>query len=234
MTLTDHARTIPIQLYFPAHKESCTPTQRCPVALVSAGYGVSNLAYSFIAESLTGLGYLVVSIQHQLPGDAPLTSDGDIYKNRTPNWQRGAQNIRFVQHYLSSTYAGFDWQHPILVGHSNGGDISAWLIKESSTFASAIITLDNRRVPLPRGVAPRVLSIRASDFSADEGVLPTEDEALQFGTCIVKINGAHHNDMQDDGSPALKSKITHAIETFLRPSATDGKQYACDSSSSLD
>lgn len=74
---------------------------------------------------------------------------------------------------------------------------------------SALVTLDNRRSPLPRDKAIRVLSIRASDTMADPGVLPSE------GACIVKIDGSRHNDMSDAGSAQLKQTITQALELFL-------------------
>ena len=73
---------------------------------------------------------------------------------------------------LSRTYTGFDWSHLTLVGHSNGGDISALAVHEWPSLATTLVTLDNRRYPLPRDQI-RVLSIRGSDFDADAGVLPT-------------------------------------------------------------
>jgi hypothetical protein len=123
--------------------------------------------------------------------------------------------LRFVRKSLRRSHPNFDWEDPVLIGHSNGGDISAWLAQESPMFAGSVVTLDNRRVPLPRGSSPRVLSIRGSDFQADAGVLPTDEELESSGSCVVKINDARHNDMQDDGPIDLKNAIARYLVTFL-------------------
>jgi len=44
-----------------------------------------------------------------------------------------------------------------------------------------IITLDNRRMTFPKTNQLKVYSLRSSDQSADEGVLPTEEEQKKFG-----------------------------------------------------
>lgn len=211
----ERQRPIPIELYFPARSHRCTSEHPCPVAIISAGYGISNKSYSFIASALGDLGYLAVAVQHELPSDPPLATQGDLFAGRTPNWQRGAKNIRFARNSMRRSHPSFDWEHPVLIGHSNGGDISAWLVRESPTFAGSLVTLDNRRVPLPRSPSPRVLSIRASDFQADAGVLPTGEELNSTSPCVLKINGARHNDMQDDGPADLKRTIARYLVGFL-------------------
>ena len=207
-------RQIPIELYFPAQRRLCTPASPCPVALVSSGYGLAHTDYSFISNALAKSGYLVVAIQHDLPSDPPLSTTGDLFANRTPMWSRGAQNLRFVRDNLSRTYTGFDWSHLTLVGHSNGGDISALAVHESPSLATTLVTLDNRRCPLPRDQI-RVLSIRGSDFEADAGVLPTAQEQ-SVGTCITTLAGSRHNDMNDHGPAELQSKISMLILQFLK------------------
>lgn len=212
---TARQRSVPVELYFPANPRRCTSRRPCPVAFISAGYGMSHKNYSFVASSLNSLGYLAVSVQHDLPSDPPLSKTGDLVTVRTPMWRRGAENLRFVRESLGRSHPQYDWQHLVLVGSSNGGDISSWLTRESPSFAAVVITLDHRRVPLPRRASPRVLSIRASDFEADAGVLPTMEEQRQSGTCIVEIDGARHNDMHDGGPAELKGQITNFIEDFL-------------------
>jgi len=213
---TARQRPVPIELYFPTDTGHCTSKHPCPVAFISAGYGVSHKNYSFVASSLNRLGYLAVSVQHELPSDPPLSKTGDLVTVRTPAWKRGAENLRFVRESLSRSHPQYDWEHLVLIGSSMGGDISSWLARESPSFAAVLITLDHRRVPLPRGTSPRALSIRASDFEADAGVLPTAEEQRQSGTCIVKIDGARHNDMHDGGSAELKDRISSFIARFLR------------------
>ena len=217
LTLFDAARQrpIPVELYLPARAPGCTSLHPCPVAIISAGYGIDNKSYSFISSALNRLGYLAVAVQHELSSDPPLATHGDLFTGRTPNWQRGAENLRFVRTSMRLSHPGFNWEHPVLIGHSNGGDISAWLVRETPTFAGSVVTLDNRRVPLPRGYSPRVLSIRASDFQADVGVLPTDEELDSTGSCVVRIPNARHNDMQDGGPVVLKHTISRYIVNFL-------------------
>lgn len=208
-------RQIPLELYFPAQQQSCTRKSPCPVAFLSQGYGLRHTDYSFIANALARSGYLVVAIQHDLPSDPAISKTGDLFANRTPMWQRGAKNLRFVRDTLSRTYTGFDWSNLVLVGHSNGGDLSALALRESPTLAATLVTLDNRRHPLPRVPSIKVLSIRGSDFAADAGVLPTAQE-MGEGTCITTIAGSRHNDMSDHGPADLQSKINALILPFLK------------------
>jgi len=212
-------RPIAVEVYAPREAERCTSTHACPVALLSAGYGISHKSYSFIASALSDIGYLVVAVEQELPSDPALATEGDLFVARTPNWRRGAANLRFVARSMRDARPQFDWQHPVLIGHSNGGDIAAWLVRESPDFAAALVTLDNRRVPLPRSAAPRVLSVRASDFPADTGVLPADEELRRYGTCIVSLRGARHDDMHDGGPIALREAITNAVVAFLRDGA---------------
>ncbi len=215
-------RSVPVELYVPTPSHRCMAARACPVALVSPGYGGSHKGYAFIAEELNRLGYLVVGIQHQLPSDPPLATAGDLFEGRSPVWEQGAANLRFVHHELSRSYPGFDWQHVVLVGHSNGGDIAAWLLRNPPAWAVALVTLDHRRVPLPRGASPRVLSIRAGDFKADPGVLPAPEEQRVSRACIVTLGYARHNDMHDGGGAELKHDITRLVAAFLEGGSCPG------------
>jgi hypothetical protein len=225
-------RSVPVELYYPVGATACA--HDCPVAILSGGSGMSHLDYSFIAEALNGLGYFVVSVRHELASDPKIDVNGDVALQRRRIWERGARNIEFVQDAMATTHPQFDWRHPVLVGHSLGGDSSALRAGENGSSIPALVTLDNRRERLPRSQATHVLSIRASDTEADPDVLPSKAEAAQFGACIMKIGRARHNDMQDGGSAQLKRKIVHAIETFLRPPKGGARQYACDTPSTLD
>jgi N-acetyl-anhydromuramyl-L-alanine amidase AmpD/dienelactone hydrolase len=207
-------RDVPVELYLPPGSGDCTAAHRCPVALLSPGYGMAYTDYGFLAEALAGDGYLVVAVQHDVPGDVATPDGTDLVAARTPMWKRGAENLRFVRTTLAGEYPGFDWDHLALVGHSNGGDISALAVKESHGFASALVTLDNRRYPLPRDPAIRVMSVRGADFQADPGVLPAEGE--DSGICVQPIPGARHNDMNDHGPDWLKAQITRLVVGFLR------------------
>ncbi len=99
-------------------------------------------------------------------------------------------------------------------GKSESSDASQF--EESQVdYISRIITLDHRRVPLPRDKAIDVLSIRASDYPADEGVLPTEAEDAT-NIAVVKIEDSRHNDMNDYGPMWLKDRILSIIDEHMQ------------------
>lgn len=207
-------RTIPIAVAAP-EKVKCTIKTKCPVALISAGYGVAHTEYSFLEKELTTQGYFVVSIAHELEQDPPLSVTGNLFETRAENWQRGTVTLKYLQKVLAKRYPNADFDRVTLVGHSNGGDISSWLANEAPNYVEQVITLDHRRVPLPRNKAIRALSIRASDYPADDGVLYTRRELNEFNGCIVKISNAKHNDMSDSGPAELKITIKEIMRTWL-------------------
>ena len=208
-------RYIPIEISHPVQTGACKAQSPCSVAFISAGYGVSHLNYQFIANLLKQRGYMVVAIGHELPNDPPLSVSGNLYETRSENWSRGAVTLDFIRNNLKPRFKNYDFDNLTLVGHSNGGDISAWLANEGKDYIQDIITLDHRRVPLPRRDDVKVLSIRASDFPADKGVLPTVSEQQKFGSCVVTITKSRHNDMEDNGPEWLKTKINALIVGFL-------------------
>jgi len=223
-TLRDAARgrDIPVLVYLPTPGLSCRPQRRCGVVLLSPGYGIPHTGYSFLANALTANGHLVVAVQHDLPDDPPLTAPGDLIAVRTPFWERGAENLRFLKVALSKQHPDFDWTHLILIGHSNGGDLSSFLLRRTPEFASTLITLDHRRVPLPRHAGLQVLSIRGSDFEADPGVLPSVSERAESAACITEIRGSRHNDMSDAGPAWLKTQINETVHAFLESGVCGG------------
>ncbi|MFC3151013.1 alpha/beta fold hydrolase [Litoribrevibacter euphylliae] len=216
-TVFDEARdrTIPIDISYPVDAERCSASSKCPVAFLSAGYGVSHLEYQFLSKQLNQLGYLVVAVGHELPGDPPLSVSGNLFETRSENWMRGAQTLDFLRSTLVARLDAYDLDDLFLVGHSNGGDISAWLANEHTGYVRGVITLDHRRVPLPRNAGIQVLSIRAGDFPADEGVLPSSGEQKQYGSCIITIPEAKHNDIADFGPVWLKEKINAVVRSYL-------------------
>lgn len=203
-------RDVPVWLDEP---RGCTPTRPCPVALISPGWGLPATGYRFLAEALMRAGYAVVAVQEQLPGDAPMPATGDLRRDRSPFWQRGAATLRFVHAALLSRQPSLDAQRVVLLGHSHGGDVSATLAAERPAWVVGLVTLDHRRVPLPSaGDGLRVLSLRGSDFAADPGVLPAGPMA---GLCVLPLAGARHDDMHDGGPPALKARLADATLAFL-------------------
>lgn len=215
VTDPERQREIPIQVSFPLDVSVCNAAHQCPVAFLSSGYGVAYDKYSFISDTLNKAGYLVVAIQHELPDDPALAVTGHLFTERSENWKRGAETLKFVRSQLQSEFSGFDFNKLTLVGHSNGGDISSWLLNEGVDYVETLITLDHRRVPLPRAGSPFILSIRGTDYPADEGVLYTDQEKTTFNACIVEIENSKHNDMTDFGPGWLKNSISNTLLGFL-------------------
>src|ERR1700726_2986079 len=70
---------------------------KLPVAIISNGNTVRNTEYSFLANVLAARGYLVASIQQDLPTDPPLmTRVGTPYVGRRGVYEKGEANILFV------------------------------------------------------------------------------------------------------------------------------------------
>src|SRR6202789_498766 len=68
-----------------------------PVAILNHGNTVKFTEYSFLANVFAARGYLTVSIQHDLPTDAPMvTKVGELYVGRLPQYQRDIANIKFA------------------------------------------------------------------------------------------------------------------------------------------
>jgi pimeloyl-ACP methyl ester carboxylesterase len=215
LTNAERKREVPLAIYLPDNARACTKVALCRVAIFNHGYGVKHTEYSYLAQAFAEQGVLVVSVQHDLPGDEPLAMQGDIAKLRNPVWQRGAQTILFVRDSLKATYEGYDWKRMLVVGHSNGGDIAAWLANSLPQEVGALITLDHRRVPLARRALPRVLTLRSTDMQADEGVLPTEAEQQALNITVAQLSDAKHNDMADDGPASVKAQVVSYVQRFV-------------------
>lgn len=212
-------RNIPIIMNHP--KVSGDSIEKQKLVIISHGYGYntgkSYLGYSFIADYLSSKGYFVVSIQHELPNDDTLAIDGPNLKElRMPNWERGVKNIDYVIKSLSQEYDYIDTVGIILIGHSNGGDMSALYATEKPQNVSKLITLDNRRMPLPKVNQPKILSIRSNDQQPDPGVLPTAEEQLTYGIEIAPLKNTIHNDMCNSANTEQKAEMLYIIGEFMK------------------
>jgi hypothetical protein len=190
---------------------------KLPVAIISNGNTVRNTEYSFLANVLAARGYLVASIQQDLPTDPPLmTRIGLPYVGRQEVYERGEANILFVLGQLKELQPNADYGHLTLVGHSNGGDISMFCAKRHPELVSKVITLDNLRVPFVLNDKLKILSFRSKDpnFKTDPGVMPTAQQAKADGIDIVNTK-FQHTDMSDRGPEAVKRTIQAALDRFL-------------------
>lgn len=209
-------RKIPIAVY---KSQNGNKAGKQKVIIFSHGYGQNKggdyLAYSYLTEYLASQGYFVASIQHELPTDSLLPLTGIPQIVRRPFWERGADNILFVINELKKINPELDFKHITLMGHSNGGDMTALFPQKYPNIADKIITLDNRRMALPRGNKPGVYSLRSSDQPADEGVLPSVEEQKKFGMKIIKLPNTIHNNMDDHANKEQREEIRNYILTFL-------------------
>ena len=155
---------------------------KLPVAIISNGNTVKNTEYSFLANVLATRGYLVASIQQDLPTDPPLiTKEGEPYVGRRGVYEKGEANILFVLAELKKRQPDADFDHLTMVGHSNGGDISMYFAKQHPEMVSKVVTLDNLRVPFVTSDKMKILSFRSNDpnFKTDPGVLPNASAGRQ-------------------------------------------------------
>jgi pimeloyl-ACP methyl ester carboxylesterase len=212
-------RVIPIAIYSRDYltniKDQEHKNIKRPLVILNPGYGGTRDGYRYIANNLAVNGYMVVTIQHDLPADDSLPKTGDIYKSRKPIWDRGVKSIFFVTEKLKKEYPKLDYRHIILIGHSNGGDIAMLIANEYPEFAKTVITLDNRRVPFPRSSSPKIFSIRSGDQPADPNVLPSVEGQERYGIKIVKV-ATKHNDMGGAATDAQKKEINDYILDFLK------------------
>ena len=205
------ARSVPVLVY--SAPAGVAPKSR--VALLSHGYGGKSTDYSFIATAMAARGFLVASVQHEVPGDEPLPTTGKPAEVRRPSWERGVVNLRFAIRELKQRYPAADWGSLVLIGHSHGGDTAMLFATQTPDEVSAVVSLDSRRMPFPRVPHPRILSLRSSDQVADEGVLPTPEEQARFGVRLVKLPATIHNDMWDGATDAQKAEMLAPILDFL-------------------
>jgi len=225
LDLFDTARQRPISVDLAVRRDYAMKAEdgywKLPVAIISNGNTVKNTEYSFLANVLAARGYLVASIQQDLPTDPPLmTVVGQPYVGRREVYERGEANIDFVVKQLRKIQPDADYDHLTLVGHSNGGDISMYYAKQHPDEVAKVITLDNLRVPFVLSDKMKILSFRSKDpnFQTDPGVLPTAAQALKDGIDIIKT-GAQHTDLSDRGPDAVKEKIQATLDHFLKDSS---------------
>ncbi|MFL6812420.1 MAG: alpha/beta fold hydrolase [Bradyrhizobium sp.] len=188
-----------------------------PVAILNHGNTVKFTEYSFLANVFAARGYMVVSIQHDLPTDAPMvTKAGELYVGRQPQYLRGIANIRFAIEEMHKVQPNADYDHLTMVGHSNGGDISMYFAKLYPDQVRKIVTLDNLRVPFTTDGRFKILSFRSKDpqFKTDPGVIPPEEVRQKSGIQVVET-GFRHNDMRDTGPDTAKATIQDMLDKFL-------------------
>ncbi|MFZ4928318.1 alpha/beta hydrolase [Chryseobacterium sp. Mn2064] len=217
LTLYDQSRNrkIPVAFYLPESKKAIAQQK---IIIFNHGYGSNKggdyLVYSYLTQKLASKGYFTISIQHELPTDDLLPTEGKLQVVRRPFWQNGSDNIVFVLHELKKTNPHLDYKHLTLIGHSNGGDMAALFANQHPNLVYKIITMDNRRMFLPRTSIPKVYTLRSNDYPADEGVLPTEEEQKKYHM-TVQPTAINHGHMDDKGNNEEKKVLCDFIIKYL-------------------
>jgi hypothetical protein len=188
-----------------------------PVAILNHGNTVKFTEYSFLANIFAARGYMAISIQHDLPTDAPMvTKVGELYVGRLPQYERDVANIRFAIDEMQKVQPNADYDHLTMVGHSMGADVSLYFAKMYPDKIKKVVTLDNLRVPFMTDGRFKILSFRSKDpvFKADPGVVPSDDVCEKAGITVVRTN-FQHNDMRDTGPEEAKTSIQGMLDKFL-------------------
>lgn len=217
LTLNDQSRNrkVPIAIY---QSKNENHLNKIPI-IFSHGYGENKgddylVAYTYLTDFLASKGYFVVSIQHELPTDELLAMTGNLQETRRPNWERGTQNILFVLKEIKRQYPQLNYNELALIGHSNGGDMSALFVHKYPELINKLITMDNRRMELPRTKKPKIFTLRSNDYPADENVLPTEKEAKGYNIVIQPTN-INHSSMDNDANEKEREFMTDKILEYL-------------------
>jgi len=217
LTFFDRSRNrkIPVAYYYPKTDKKI-PNQQ--VIIFNHGYGFNKggdyFVYSYLTEKLASKGYFTVSIQHELTTDKALPTEGNLQLVRRPFWQNGSDNILFVLNELKKTKPGLDYQHLTLIGHSNGGDMAALFGNQHPDLVYKLITMDNRRMFLPRTSVPKIYTLRSNDYPADEGVLPNEEEQKKY-FMAVQTTSINHSHMDNKGNDEEKKILTDFVLQYL-------------------
>ena len=128
---------------------------------------------------------------------------------RKPFWERGIQNILFTMAELKKNNHYLDFSNVILIGHSNGGDISMMFASCHPDLVRKIISLDSLRYPFPADKGVPILYFGSNDRKADPGVIPDK------GVGKIIIEGVKHIDLCDRGGPRINEEILKSITHFL-------------------
>ncbi len=185
------------------------------MVFINAGYGIAHTDYQFAADIFTAKGYLTIAVAHELDSDPALNRTPPYMATRMENWHRGVVTLKFLVTELGPRYPEYDFTRFTLFGHSNGGDIAALYAAIYPKQVSQIITLDHRRMLLSRNKNIRVLTLRGSDYPADNQVLLNEDELAQYPVTQISIENSRHNDMYDGGPKWLVERMSKEIKAFV-------------------
>jgi dienelactone hydrolase len=236
-------RSIPVDVYVRRDKQleaELGVIDKLPVVIISHGNTVKSTEYSYIAKRRAEEGYLVLSIQHDLPNDPPLAAarpQGSSYLDRIPSYERGEKNILAVIKAFKKDQPFADYDHLTLIGHSQGGDISTFYSMNHPGTIRAVITLDNLRYGFAGGKTLTLRGTNEKPFLVDPGVVPCPQNLegqntmsqnvfpacvppgltrYKVGNLTVHMTGIYHNNMKDGVAADAQKEINGAIDEFLK------------------
>lgn len=208
----ERGRRLPVAVYYGSEGGDVVPV------LFSPGYDKRReenahayLDYGYIAEALTDRGFMVFSVRHDLETDPLLPMERPYASTRMSDWRKGEANLLFLVRALSALYSRLRWDRLVVMGHSNGGDISALFASGHPELVHMLVTLDNRRYPLPRNRKLKVLTVRGNDYPADPGVLPNERESAEYPVAVVRMENVGHSDIGQSGTAAHHQTVADIL-----------------------
>lgn len=207
-------RPIPVAIYQPANTSKQTK-----VIIFNHGYGANDASsykiYSCLTKPLSEKGYYVISIQHELPDDSLLAMEGEFMKTRMPHWERGVENMLFTLHEFKKLKPELDWDNLTIMGHSNGGDMTMLFATRYPKLVKKAISLDHRRMLMPRMKNPQIYTLRGCDYEADPNVIPTQEEQMQNHITVIALDDIKHGDMDNKGRREQHETMLGYINRFL-------------------
>ena len=122
------------------------------------------------------------------------------------------QSYSYLTRFLKPN---LQWEKLCVIGHSNGGDITMLTATNHPELIMKAISMDHRRMIIPRTQKPRIYTLRGCDYDADPGVLPTSEEQQKFRIEVVRLDGVTHSNMGENGSAEQHDLINRHIYMFL-------------------
>ncbi|HSB92756.1 MAG TPA: alpha/beta fold hydrolase [Flavitalea sp.] len=179
------------------------------------GVAIDYKSYGYLTNHLATKGYLVASIQHMLPTDISGQTSDEFTVTRSPNWETGVTNINYIIERLPLLYPHLKIKSVTLIGHSNGGDIAMLFASQHPEKLAKVISLDNRRIPVPVLKRPIICSIRSSDEAAHEDLLPSKEVIVENNMRVIYLKGIKHKDMDQTGTSAQHEQILKAVDACM-------------------
>lgn len=87
---------------------------------------------------------------------------------------------------------------------------------EYPNLADKIISLDHRRMIIPRTAQPKIMTLRGWDYLADDGVLPSKSEQEQYNIVVINLNRIGHSNMCKSGTEEQHNRINQYVYDFIR------------------